>query len=338
VHAHNTGVLFPMLTGALVVYLLAVRALPVAFLKPWIASHVILVLCFAPWMRVILLQSHSVMPEFWIPKTTPRWAYLQFIALYPVPKLFKPLLYALMLWGCYNLRRQPHLLAFVLVFFVGQPLLLLALSLLQPVLIIRAMVWSTAFACIPMAVGLLALLPRLRPLGVTAATAAVALAQVTGARAAYPAPRKEPIAAFVAPLSEFRPDRDALIVAPETFAWTLWYQMRHTRLARAGYALRFGDRPFQLRDWLGVTLVKRAELVGQLKGKRAWFLHETAPLYPPAPGDGFEGVTTSLNGWGKPARTWHSQGFELVLYERTAAPPAGDSAQPCAPSCLTNTK
>lgn len=328
-YMHNTGALFPMLTGALVVYLIAVRALPVVFLKPWIASHLTMLLLASPWLRIIVLQSHSVMPDFWIPKTTPGWAYSQFMGLYPVAKPMKPLLFGLMAWGTYCLRRQPHLLAFLLVFFIGQPLLLLAASFLQPVLIVRAMVWSTVFACIPIAVGLLSLLPRLRLAGVAGATALVLVTQVAAARKHYPdAPHKDSIAAFVGPLSSFRAEEDTLIIAPESFAWTLWYEARHLGLERSGYALAFGDKPFQLHDWLGASLVKRSELVPRLHTRRAWFLHETAPLRHQAPEDRFEGVIEALHGWGKPVRKWQSGRFELLMFERAPSSRAGSQPKP----------
>jgi mannosyltransferase len=322
-YLHNTAVLFPALTSMLVLALIATRALPASFLKPWIAAHLALLLCAMPWLWVVHLQSKAIMPTFWIPRTTPKWIYSELLGLYPVPKLGKPVIFALLAAGCWIMakdRRHRRPLAFLALFFAGQPLLLMLASLVQPVLIVRAMVWTTAFAFVPMAVALRALSPRTRWLSV-AATVLVVMLQLRPARALYPSPpERDSVADFTEPLEGFRAGEDALVVAPVPIAWRLWYEARRLPLPRSGasmFGLSFDDRLPQLKDWLGVTIVGRNELPSLLSSRRVWFLREVRSKDPGAPPHAFDGVAAALAAWGRRAGFWSSGRFELTMLERT---------------------
>ncbi|HVR83048.1 MAG TPA: glycosyltransferase family 39 protein [Planctomycetota bacterium] len=321
-YMHNTAFLFPVLTTGLVCAFVLLRALPVSFLKPWIASHLVILLSASPWLWVMLAQSRTIMHDFWIPPTTPQWFYSQILGLFPMPKVGKPLVLGLLGWGCWLLRRHPRVLLFVAVFFVGQPLLLTLLSFAQPILIVRAMVWSTAFAFVPLAVALEQLRTGGRGMLAFGATMLVLGIQLVGARMSYPSEPEKPLFAdFMTPLGDYQPAQDTLVIAPETFAWHLWYDSRHLNLPRTGFGLSPHDTPCQLREWLGVTEVPRSELVSRLKSRRVWFLHELRSSDPAIPPNSFDEAIESLEKWGRPAASWHSGNFELTRFERIGPGP-----------------
>ncbi|BDG04622.1 glycosyltransferase family 39 protein [Anaeromyxobacter oryzae] len=322
VYAHSTAVLLVVLANVLVTALVLSRRLPVSFLYRWIPANAAIVALYAPWLAVTVEQCRSVLADFWIPESSPRWVASQLMGLYPCPRWSKPVLYALPLAGAWLLRRRPLALAFVLVFAVGQPLLLYLASLVRPMFYVRPMIWTTPFGYLLAGVALCAVRRVAGAPGFAAALAAVAAVALRGTAALYPAaPEVADTAGFVAPLRAFAPATDALVVAPAPFAWQLRYETRAAPVPRPWLGLTFGDKPDRLAPWYPVEELRRAELVSRLEGlERVWLLLEVHHLFPPAPGDGFEPALADLDRWGARAAAWRSGNLELIRFDRV--PPA----------------
>jgi hypothetical protein len=186
---------------------------------------------------------------------------------------------------------------------------------------VRPMIWTTPLAFLLTGVAICALRPLAGRTGVAvAATAVLAVALRSTAKLYPPAPEVADAAGFVEPLRSFVPGADALVVAPEPFAWQLRYAMRELPPARPWLGLAFGDRPDRLAAWYPVAEVRRADLLPRLQPfRRAWLVRELRPLFAPAPGDGFERTLADLDGWGARAGTWRSGNLELIRFERPAA-------------------
>lgn len=313
-YMHNTAVFFPMLSSAFVVGLVVTKKLPVRVLIMWTLANLAIVALAAPWLRIVAQQNETIMTGFWIPKLTASWVYSQTAALHPVSKLIKPLFFALIVWGCWRLRKQHGVtLLFSACYFVGLPLLLLLASLDKPIFINRAMLWGMVFSYIPLAFALVELGARWRAIG---ASLVVVAAQLAALRELYPESiERDQVHDFVPALAGFRKG-DTLLVAPEPFAWNVWYETRHLDLERKGFGVSFSDAPAQISEWLGVTHVRRADVVSKIAGDRVWLLIETEPTFEPAPGEGFEQMVRDLEQWGTRRQVWRSGPLDLALFEK----------------------
>jgi hypothetical protein len=327
-YSHSTAWLFPVLANVLVGYLLLRRQVRLQFLWHWVAVNAAVLLAGLPWLLVMLKQSATVMRTFWVPHTTPGYAYSQLIELVPHSRLARLLLLALVPFGLYLMRKRPFVLALTLVFVVGQPLLMIGASLRQPMLLTRTMLWPTAFMLLPAAVALVSLHVWIRSYGVAFAGAALGLLQVREGLLRWRAlsENPNPIPALVAPLERFDAERDLLIVAPSVFAWDLWYATRRIALPRQGLGLTFDDQPTQLHAWLGVREVRRQDVAEALSTERVWLLRETRSWV--AEGDPFRGTSAQLGRWGTRLGAWQSDAFELELFARGGGPEARAGEHP----------
>jgi len=153
---------------------------------------------------------------------------------------------------------------------------------------------------------------------VVVAAALLVAAQLVTVRNYYPAtPEVGDAEGFIDPLRGFQKAGDVFVVAPQQIAWVLWYDTHELRLPRRGFGVTFADARPQLDAWYGVPLVPRDQVPGCLKDvDRVWLVRELKPLYPPGPGEGFEGVLSRLDGWGSRGGSWRSGNLELELYQK----------------------
>ncbi|HLY74605.1 MAG TPA: glycosyltransferase family 39 protein [Planctomycetota bacterium] len=317
-HAHSTGVLLPFLASLLVLGLVLLKRARPELLWRWVAVNLVLLGVYLPVMLVSLEQTQTVLTHWWVPKSTGSWVRIQIMSSYPFYKWFKPVLYTLPLVGAWLLRRRPVGLVFFLVFIVGEPLMLYLVSLYRPVFLTSAIIWPTILTFILMAVAIVRLRPRLGARAVVIATALVVAAQLVTVRNYYPAkPEVGDAEGFIEPLRGFRKAGDVFVVAPQQIAWVLWYDTHELPLPKQGFGVTFADARPQLYAWYGVPLVPRDQIPGSLKNiNRVWLVRELKPLYPPGPGEGFEGVLSRLEGWGSREGSWRSGNLELDLYQR----------------------
>jgi 4-amino-4-deoxy-L-arabinose transferase-like glycosyltransferase len=322
-YMHNTAWLYPALTNVLVFGLVAFRCLPIRFLKHWVGVNALLLLAGMPWLLAMVKQSGTVMRTFWVPPTTPSYAYAQVMGLFPHSRIAKLLVFGLAPWGLFSLRRRPWLVALLLVFMLGQPLLMIGASLHQPMLLTRTMLWPTALVWLPVASAACGL-TFLHGYAGIALGAVLGLFQLTEIRGWWSdaARARTPIQGLIEPLAGFDRDRDVLIVAPSVFAWDVWYEGRRFNLPRRGLGLTFDDKPTQLHAWLGVDEVPRSELVARLGATtgKVWLLLETRSFMARVPPDAFSSVVAELGRWGAVQQTWTSERFVLDVFARSSIP------------------
>jgi 4-amino-4-deoxy-L-arabinose transferase-like glycosyltransferase len=312
---HSTAVLLPVLVMALVGGLVATRRLPPGMLWRWGAANVLLAVLYGPWLLVMLWQTRHVLKEFWEVGLSASEFAGNLMGAYSCTKWAKPFLYLLPLMGIWRLRRKPVVLAFLLVFVIGQPLLTALASFRHSVFFVRVLIWPTPLTLLLSGAAVAGLRSRFGTRGVVAASLLVAGAQLVGMAQWYPRePEQADSAAFVEPLRGFRKGEDTFLIAPLEDV-SLWYEIRELRLPRNGWGMLYGDAHDQLERWWGVTYLRRDELSRSLSGvHRVWLVRKVVPPVAVPEAARFQGVLSTLDTWGTRQGTWRSGNQELVLY------------------------
>lgn len=134
---------------------------------------------FAIWVPTMYAQAttESGAPIHWIPELSLDQVYTTILSTYPYPKLSKPLVYLIVAIGsALGFLRSKRLGLVLLVCLVGQPLLVLAASLVVPMFIPRILLWPSALVFIPIAIVIARLGTPARILAVISLTALHAMA------------------------------------------------------------------------------------------------------------------------------------------------------------------
>ena len=181
-------------------------------IRNWACAQALILAIWLPAFFFMVLQNRGAVLTGleWVPQ--PTWDNFRSIvaALYlfrisdmmsfgvlpaPLPQ-FGVVVAALALWGAWRLRSQPPVLATIGLAFVTMPMVLLAVSIFQPVFVPRYLLWSTGPFFVMAGIGAATLPKRLSP----AVAAAVAVGGAVSLQPYYSAetkPRWDQAAAFL---------------------------------------------------------------------------------------------------------------------------------------------
>ncbi len=281
-YAHATGILFVPLCGAILVAGIAMRQLRAVVLRDFVIACILLTIICLPAVLPMIFHVRTTLSDFWIPASSMGWVYSQFVGAYPFPAWGKPIMLGLLCLGFWSARHSRMALILLVVFVVGQPLLVLGLSFLKPILIVRVIVWPTMFAAIVLGFAVASFGRYYR----VAALAAVLAVQLVALRPFYPASTEySDFDLLKDRFAEFEPAQDVLILGSQDFEYAL--RWNHPDLINAGVkAFNYGDRR-QIFDAVNRTsYVNRADAQGlEPEGTRLWILSEVRPRFPIPPED-----------------------------------------------------
>ena len=212
-YAHTTFILLPALVGVFVLgRLLVMRERGWRPVLEWIGTNAVVLLLWAWWAHITLLQAQSRATIGWI--NTPSLPYAVRMSLESyVPWQFGPLqlvVAALAIaaagFATWRWRNQPNLL--LLPFLaVAAPVLLYLISLKVPVFLNRTVYWASAPFLVTVAAGIAAL----RRPWAGGAVAIAAVASIAGLLAWYPTREIEPWRAIVAAIQRQEPGATVLV-------------------------------------------------------------------------------------------------------------------------------
>lgn len=281
-YAHSTGILFVALCGAVLVAGIAMQKLYAVALRDFAFACVVLGLVCLPAVLPMIFHVRTTLSDFWIPASSLGWIYSQFVGAYPFPAWGKPIILMLLCVGFWSARQHPMALTLLVVFVVGQPLMVLGLSFLKPILIVRVIVWPTMFAAIVLGFAVASFGRRYS----MTALAVVLGVQILALRPYYPAAAQfSDIDLLQDRLAEFDPAQDVLILGSQDFEYAL--RWNHPDLITADVrAFNYGDRRQIFEAVNRTTFVDRADAQGlKPDGSRLWILSEVRPKFPIPPED-----------------------------------------------------
>ncbi|MGB5809352.1 MAG: hypothetical protein WBG86_02405, partial [Polyangiales bacterium] len=265
------------------------------------------------WVPVLLGQMDTMMKSFWIADldVSPLQIWL---GVYPYPRLAKPLMGALGLAGLVILYRQrPTWGALSIFLLVGQPALLLLLSLYRPAFIPRALMWPTIMYLVLLAV----VLSKIRNLAALAiAVALLSGIQMYSAAGDYSLePQASTVETFAGDF-DFEPQTDVVVIAPQNLDWDYQYTTRDRESPRV-VGLNYGDVRPLLAGWMLSQTIDRDSLLDEVRAHhRLWVLRETSPMLPIAREDNFDVAFNSLEDEYRVAEEVTSETHRLTRYER----------------------
>jgi hypothetical protein len=220
----------------------------------------------------------------WIPKPTPRFVYDCLAGVYSTPKLAKPLLVGGALASLWLVRERRRVIAVLLIILAGQPALLLVGSLIQPMLLVRTLLWPTALFFVLLALGIARLRARALQLGAIGALTALQLYQHLPEFTSPDTP--EIMAAAARAIEERATPQDVVVAIPDSLHIDLIYAWRgNAARGIPRYFGSYGDEHDQIAPWLRGQEIARADLLGIARdrsrsGGAVWLVTEAQPLFP----------------------------------------------------------
>lgn len=316
--SHNTGVFFPFLATLLVGWFWLVRrAVGWGFVLRWVVVNCLVLAATSWWLWMMLEQSRTLMQSFWIPPLTLRGARGQLMSVYTYAWWAKPILYLAAVAGLWVLRRRPLLLAFLLIFLLGHPLLVALVSLKMPMFIYRIISWSSVLFCILLAAGPASF--RWRQVGVALGVVLVGLQIVGHGKPLRPAGPESDLAPIARQLhAEFDPTQDYIVLVPMGVAeWEFTYEARGLAVADRLVGMTPDDRPLQIEIWQQARRVPRAEAAALVGGSRKVWVIVDRDAAPAAAM--FSELDATLRAMDPEAATAKSGRFELTVYRASEA-------------------
>jgi mannosyltransferase len=314
IYAHNTAVLLPALATALVLLLWITRQTDRKAVRDCMLASGVVALLAAPWFVLQLGNMSDTLGNYWVPETTLGYALGQISGIYPYPRYIKFFVLVLCVTGIVVLRYRRDALAFIGAFAAGQPMTMWALSYIQPILLIRAMVWPSVLTLLlPAAV----IARAARPAVVIALTTVLLLVQGWVIADQFPSRRQATdFSALAHHLSGFDPDHDRLLLS---------FQMLENQVrldAPAPFenspvlAMTHSDRPETIRRFFRSKHVLRTDIESQVaSSRRVWIVEEIMPPFPARPQDDVAPYVARIRGMGEEVRRWTNGNLALSVIE-----------------------
>lgn len=321
-YAHSIALLSAVLFGLWVVLATVLRLLPPRFLVRALPAGLLYGVLILPGLWPFLSHTSNTLGtgNFWLPELSLRYVYEQVATAYGYPKWTKPLVAILLIWGLWSLRRQPHLALLVVIYVVGLPALILAISVFKPIFMTKVIAWGSIVAVIPLAAGLMALRPAVVR---WAAFGALMGAQVVALAGVYPSmPERDPFADLAPVFSTFDPTRDTLILDNQArMEPPLRWSAPQLFEGRAyGFSPRDWDRNVIDRAFRS-EFVLRSEAGGIEPGSgRLFVVSEPDPAPARAPEDDVAAALAIVTAGRTPSESVESPRYRVDVYPPQAVP------------------
>lgn len=282
-YAQAVGLLIFPLVGLGALALAALRLVPGYVVWQGAVALGLFGLLSVPGLWPMVFHMGSTLNDFWLPAPDFSYNYSQFAGLYPYVFWAKPLVGMAFVWGAWCLRRHPVGFVLCLVAALDFPLLLWGISFYKPVLIVRAMAWTSILGGAVIAIGLARLPQRV---GALALAGFVAL-QFAAIQPNYP-PQRQPsqIDAFAPYWTGFNPEKDLLILGMQSLEAPL--RNAQPQLFAGGVlALNYRDHQAPFSAIYRAEFIRRDQVAALelAEGGRLWVLREIHPLHPIATED-----------------------------------------------------
>jgi uncharacterized membrane protein len=278
-YAQNTALLLPVLAGFLFLILFLRGNIGANLCYEFLAANLVLLLAMLPQFRALAahVSPHSDPNRYIADLST----YSQITGAYPYPWWAKPIIFLLLLFGAWSLRKRPTALIFVLTCVVGQPLLVWLIGHIKPVFIVKVLVWPTMMSSLLIAA---AVMMRKSVTQRATAACAICLLQLFAVVESFPPkPQADDFSELKPIFANFDPEHDQLLLGGQWIEMSLRYEIPSLFIKNA-YALDYGDKIDFLDFFLKSRFVSRADaLKTQFTARRLWIVAEMTPSTPIPP-------------------------------------------------------
>ncbi|MEP3635618.1 MAG: glycosyltransferase family 39 protein [Paracoccaceae bacterium] len=307
-----------LLFGLWILICCAFGILPLRFLGQALLAGVLYLVLLIPALQPFFAHATGTIgSNFWLPEPSLSYVYAQMATAYAYPKLMKPVIGLMLIWGFWSLRDRPHVFWLCVLMVIGLPALVIGISFWKPIFMAKVVAWGSLVSIFVLAAGLMAL-PRIARWG---GVLVILVSQLMAAWSFYPAaPEQDPLAEIAAGLEGFDPSQDILVLGNQMQEPALRWYAPDVFAAGRIYGFTYGDWTQNVIDAaLASTHVMRADAApfaatDYSEEARLWVFSETTRNPRGAPEDDTDGALQTLIQGRQASTSLRAGRFALHVY------------------------